>query len=188
MEGSGVLMAGIEGKIQWFIRVPIFKNRVILKQLGIAIGIPFGVLILIILIASGQSIYALYALSIIGALLFFTWLFIMVVYGGKYDVEFVLDSKGVLCRTQAKQAKKNRFVNGLTAVLGFLSGKPTIAGAVILAQSRQKAFIPWKRVTRVKYRPCQRTILIKSGWLESITLFCTEENYFIIQQAVINSL
>ena len=164
-------------KIQWQISVPIFRNTVILKQLGIAVGIPFGLVALVVGFASGKSVYALYGLGLIGALLFFTWLFIMAVYRGRYEAEFVLDDKGALCRTQAKQAKKNRIVNVLTVVLGLHSGKPAAAGAGMLAQSRQEVFLKWTRVTKVKYRPKSRTILLRGGWTESIALFCTAENY-----------
>ena len=164
-------------KIQWQISVPIFRNTVILKQLGIAIGIPFGLVALVIGLASGKSVYALYGLGLIAALLFFTWLFIMAVYRGKYEAEFVLDDKGVLCRTQAKQAKKNRVVNALTVVLGLLSGKPAAAGAGMLAQSRQEVFLRWNHITKVKYKPKSRTILLRGGWTENIALFCADENY-----------
>ena len=93
-------------KIQWQISVPIFRNTVILKQLGLAIGIPFGIVALVIGLTSGRSVYTLYGLGLIAALLLLSWLFIVVVYRGRYEAEFVLDDKGVLCRTQAKQAKK----------------------------------------------------------------------------------
>ena len=140
-------------KIQWQISVPIFRKTIILKQLGLAIGIPFGLVALVIGLSSGKNIYTLYGLGLIVALLFFTWLFIMAVYRGKYEVEFVLDQKGVLCRTQAKQAKKNRVINTLTVILGLLTGKPTTAGAGMLAQSRQEVSLRWIRVTRVNYKP-----------------------------------
>jgi hypothetical protein len=39
-------------KIEWSIDVPIFKNLVILKQLGIAIGIPFGLLLIFFFVIS----------------------------------------------------------------------------------------------------------------------------------------
>ena len=164
-------------KIQWQISVPIFRNRVILKQLGLAIGIPFGLVALVIGLTSGKSVYTLYGLGLIAALLFFTWLFIMAVYRGKYETEFVLDQKGVLCRTQAKQAKKDRIVNALTVMLGLLSGKPAVAGAGMMAQSRQEVFIRWSRLTKVKYKPKSRTILLWGGWTENIALLCADENY-----------
>ena len=171
-------------KIQWQISVPIFRNTVILKQLGIAIGIPFGLVALVIGLASGKSVYALYGLGLIAALLFFTWLFIMAVYRGKYEAEFVLDDKGVICRTQAKQAKKNRVVNALTVVLGLLSGKPAAAGAGMLAQSREEVFLRWNRVTKVKYKPKSHTILLRGGWTEQVALFCTEDNYSPVEREV----
>ncbi len=172
-------------KIQWQICVPIFRNTVILKQLGITIGIPFGLVALVIGISSGKSVYSLYALGLIGLLIFLTWLFIMAVYRGKYEAEFVLDDKGVLCRTQAKQAKKNRIVNTMIVALGLLSDKPTAAGAGMLAQSRQEVFLRWKRITKVKYKPKSNTILLRGGWTENIALFCAAENYSQIEHEVI---
>lgn len=171
-------------KMEWQISVPIFKNPVILKQLGIAIGIPFGIVALIIGFASGKSMYAIYGLGLIAALLFFTWLFIMLVYKGKYEVEFVIDDKGVICRSQVKQAKKNRIINAVTVLLGLLSGKPTAAGAGILAQSRQEVFLRWDRITKVKYKPKSRVILLRAGWTEQMALFCSEENYQQIEDKV----
>lgn len=164
-------------KIQWQISVPIFRNTVILKQLGLAIGIPFGLVALVIGLTSGKSVYTLYGLGLIAALLFFTWLFIIAVYRGKYEAEFVLDGKGVLCRTQAKQAKKNRIINALTVVLGLLSGKPAAAGAGMMAQSQQEVSMRWNRITKVKYKPKSHTILLRGGWTENIALFCADENY-----------
>jgi hypothetical protein len=164
-------------KIQWQISVPIFRNTVILKQLGLAVGIPFGLNALVIGLTSGKSIYTLYGLGLIAALLFLTWLFIVAVYRGRYEAEFVLDDKGVLCRTQAKQAKKNRIINALTVVLGLLSSKPAAAGAGMMAQSRQEVFLKWNRVTKVKYKPNSRTVLLRGGWTENIALFCVDENY-----------
>ena len=168
-------------RIEWSISVPIFRNTAILKQLGLAIGIPFGLVALVIGLSSGKSVYALYGLGLIAALLFLTWLFIMAVYRGKYEAEFVLDGKGVLCRTQAKQAKKNRIINALTVVLGLLSGKPAAAGAGMLAQSRQETFLRWNHITRVKYKSKSCTILLRGGWTENIALFCANENYGLVE-------
>lgn len=147
-------------------------------------GIPFGLLTVILVIVSGKSIYTLYALGLIGALLFLAWLLLIALYRGRYEVEFVLDDKGILSRTQAEQTKKNKMVNAMTVSLGIFSRQPTIVGTGILAQSRQNQFLKWSRIRKVKYNPQQRTILIRSGWTENIALFCTEENYLFIEQVV----
>lgn len=177
-------MSDIQKAIQWQISVSIIKNSVIVKQLGIAIGLPFGLVILIIGVNSGNSLDTLYALGLIGAMLLFTWLLIMAVYRGKYDTEFLLDDKGAVCRTQAKQARKNRIINTLTAVFGLISGKPAVAGAGILAQSRQEVFLRWSHITKVKYKARSLTILLRGGWTEQIALFCTKENYTHVKQFV----
>jgi hypothetical protein len=180
-------MEKIPGKIQWRISIPIFKNTVIWKQLGLAIGIPFGLVTLVIALSSGKSIYVLYGLGLIAVLLFFTWLFIMAAYQRTYEAEFVLDDKGALCRTPAKRAKKSLVVNALTAALEFLwrlSGRPAVTGAGLLAQPRQSGFLRWNHVKKVKYKPKSRTILLRGGRRENVALFCTSENYSAIEQAV----
>ena len=173
-------------KIEWKISVPLFKNTLILQQLGIAIGIPFGIVVLVVGLASGKSVYLLYGLGLIGALLFLTWLFMMAVYRGNYDADFVLDSEGALCRTQAKQAKKNWAINILTVFLGLFSGKPALAGAGMLAQSRQEEFLRWKRIRQVKLDPKSHTILLRGSPTESMALFCTEDNYTQVEKLVID--
>ncbi|MDD4796159.1 MAG: hypothetical protein PHO66_00120 [Eubacteriales bacterium] len=178
-------MNDTQATIQWRVSVPVLRNTVILKQLGLAIGIPFGLVALVMALTSGESVYTLYGLGMIGALLILTWLFIMAFYRGKYEAEFVLDDKGVLCRTQAKQAKKNRIVNALTVVLGLLSGKATVAGIGMLAQSRQGAVLKWSHVRKVKYKPRQQTILLKGGFSERVALFCTSEIYAQVEQKVL---
>ncbi|MDX9889069.1 MAG: hypothetical protein RBS51_07420 [Anaerovoracaceae bacterium] len=163
--------------IEWKIRVSIFRNTLILKQLGIALGIPFGVLIIILLFLEGDPRYKMYGIGLILALFASTWVFVMIFYKGKYEVQFTLDNEGILCETQADQAKKNRIINFLALVLGLISKKPGVAGAGILGQSRQKVYLRWNKVKLVKYKPRQHTILLRGGPLESLGLFCTPENY-----------
>lgn len=167
--------------MEWKISVPIFKNTMILKQLGIAVGIPFGLVVIIIGASSGRSVDTLYGIGLIGLLLFFSWILVMAVYGGKYEVEFILNDEGVLCRTQAKQAEKNRIVNALTIALGLLTGKPAAAGAGLLARERQSVYLRWNRITKVSYQPEHRTILLRGDFTENIGLFCTKENYAIAE-------
>lgn len=181
-------MIDLQEAVRWEVSVPISKNTVILRQMGIAVGIPFGLVALVIALVSGVSCDTLYALGLVAALLILTWLFIMAVYRGKYEVEFVLDRKGVLCRTQAKQARKNRVINTLAVILGLLTGKPAAAGAGMLAESRQETFLRWNRITRVKYKSKSHTILLRGGWTENIALFCTDESYEQVESFVRRNL
>lgn len=164
-------------ELSWQISVPLLRSAVIVRQLGIALGLPLGMVALVLLLTSGRSVYTLYALGMIAALLLFSWLLLLAVYRGRYEAEFVLSPAGALCRTQAAQAKKNRILNALTVALGLLSGRPSVSGAGLLAQSRQSVTLRWNRVRRVACHPRQYTILLRGGPAEQLALFCTPENY-----------
>ncbi len=177
-------------KIEWSIDVPIFKNSVILKQLGIAIGIPFGLLLIFFFIISKPEdrIYTLYALGIILLLFILTYIFIMFTYKGKYSVSYVLHEQGILSFSQPDMAKKNKIVNGLTLGLGLLAGKPSVAGAGMLANSKQSVNLKWNNIQKVKYNPKQFTILLRGSPVENIGVFCTPENYPKVEAFIKNKL
>lgn len=164
-------------KMKWEVDVPIFRNPLILKQLGLAIGVPFGILILILFLITTEIRYVFYSLFLIGFLFILTYIIIMVLYGGRYAVGFVIDTKGIRCYTQKKQAKKNKIINSLAILLGIFSSKPGIAGAGMLAQTRQDIRIKWKHIKKVNYRPRKHMILVKGNFAEHIAVFCTQENY-----------
>lgn len=170
-------------KIEWTISVPIFRNPIILKQLGIAIGIPFGVLILFLIISK-----AIYALVLIAVFFLLTYLFILVVWGGKYDVGFELDKTGIRNYTLKNQAKKNRIINTVAVVFGLSSGKPALAGAGMLAQSRQDVLIKWISIKKVKFYPQRQTVMIRAGFAENIAVFCTPANYSEVASFIQNRL
>ena len=72
---------GEDDRLQWETSVPIFRNTIILKQMAIAIGIPFGLVIGILLIASrgeGAREYSFYGLALIAAAFGLAYLVIMI--------------------------------------------------------------------------------------------------------------
>jgi len=173
--------------IQWEKNVPIFKNRFILKGLGIALGIPFGILIIILIILSGGDILGTdvkYPLFLIGLLFFLTTIFIFIIYGGNYAAGFIIDEKGITNYTQKQQAKKNKIINSLLVVLGLFSGRYGAAGSGILAQSRQTITIKWRSIRKIRYYPKQHTLLIQGGFTEKIAVFCTPENYYKVEKII----
>ena len=176
-------------KFYWEIDVPIFKNNVILKDLGIALGIPFGLLILILFIASGGDVSAdgiKYPLTLIGLLFIAGFLFIMVVYGGRYSAGYLIDKNGILNYTQKKQAKKNLIVNSLLIIIGLFSKRPSAAGAGLLAQTRQSVFIAWKSISKVKVYPKSRSIVVRGGFAEKIALFCNDDNFQMVSDIILS--
>jgi hypothetical protein len=108
---------------EWSVRVPIFRNNLILKQLGVAIGIPFGLLI-VFFAAAGiktQSLDWLYATGMVLGFLFAGFLFVLLIFRGTYDVRFVADKKRCSLRKYGKAGKKSKIaeLNNRHSRVGF---------------------------------------------------------------------
>ncbi len=177
------------GKLCWEISVPIFKTGVILKDLALALGIPFGLLIILLLLISGGDISSRgvgYPLISIGLLFIFGFLFIMVLYRGRYDAGYEIDSKGILNYTQQGQRRKNKAINLILIVLGFFTGRPSVAGTGVLAQSRQSVSIRWKDLRKVKIYPKSRTIVAWGGFACKIAIFCNDDNFADVRDAIMS--
>jgi hypothetical protein len=174
-------------KLQWEIYVSILQNRYIMRGLGLAIGIPFGIVIAVIIILAGGDIAgtdAKYALGLITALFILTFFLMMIVYGDKYAPGFIVDETGIVNYTQEKQAKRSKVINGLAVALGLISGNFTAAGAGMIAQSRQVVRLKWKNIRKVSYDPKRHTILVRGGYMEKIAIFCTPENYTEVSERI----
>ncbi len=166
-------------ELRWELQVPIFKNNLILKQIGIAIGIPFGALILFLFI-----IKAWYGLILISMTFLLTFLMILLLFHGTYDVGYVINRQGVSCHTQEMQKKLVRRLAFITCILGLLRANPTAAGAGLLSTSGTEIHIAWSCIRKVKYMEQKKTIRLYGGYGESITLFCTKKNYIDVKRHI----
>lgn len=159
-------------ELNWSIRIPLLKNRVIRDQLSLALGIPFGILCIVLLAVQAYS-----GLAMVGGTLVLGFLLVMLIFRGTYDVQYVLDEKGITCETQSKQKKRVQRIATATAAMGVLAGNPTTVAAGMMAGERTKERLLWKQIRKVKYLDRQRTIMLRAGFGESIAVFCTEGNY-----------
>jgi hypothetical protein len=170
-------------EFSWEIKVPILKNRLIMKQMGIAIGIPFGTLIIFLLTAK-----AYYGVLLVFLALLLTVGLVALIFRGTYDVRFVVNQKGILCENQPQQALRVKKLSVLTLLLGLFSKNPTVAGAGILSGTRTKVLIPWKRIRKVNFLDKQSCIQVYGGFAENIAIFCTKESYIKIKQLITQNL
>lgn len=170
----------LEMNFEWDIRVPIFKNKLILKQLWLAIGIPFGILFVVLLLSK-----AYYGVLLIVMLLLFTVLLVLIVFRGTYDIHFLINSKGILCENQRKQRNRMKKLSMITFFVGFIAGNPTAAGTGLLASQRITMLIQWKRIRKVRCVDKQKAIMIHGDFGENIMLFCNSENYAEIKEVIL---
>ncbi len=166
--------------LRWEIRVPLFRNRFLLRDLALAVGIPFGLLVLFIVAVSGGDVLgtdAKYPLLMLVLLFFLAWLLLTLFYRGRYLHGFILDDAGATFYTPREQRRRNGALYVLLLILGILSGKPTLAGAGCAAKSGETLRIRWSGVRGLRIYPKQRAILIRGGFAQKIVLFCTEKNF-----------
>ena len=166
-------------EITWENKVPILKNRLILKQLSFAIGIPFGILVIIMFFLK-----AYYGILLIAVTMILTVVLVLLVFKGSYDVHYTINKKGSLCKNQPQQARNVKRLSAITVIFGIFARNPTVAGAGMLSISRTEVFIPWKRISKVKYLEKKKCILIYGGFAENIALFYNKENFNNIRMII----
>ena len=152
----------------------------------IAIGIPFGAVILFLLFNAirSDSKDSYYGIGLIVLLFLSGFLLLMVAFGGQYAVTFDMDEKGITCKSQDRYKKKSKMIGFLTVILSIFSKNPTAAGAGLLSQTRHTARIKWADINKVKYYPKYRTILVKENALNTLGIFCTKENYPVVESYI----
>ena len=176
-----------EGAISWDIDVSILSNKHIFKQvfIGVILAMLFTVtIILLIQIFSGDFTWD-FLVTLLQIFLFLVVLFMVMIVlgviifmGNRYDYNFSLDpDKGIWEKPQERQGKKNNLINTLAIFLGILSKNPSVSGAGLIAQSRQKQFVGWKDVNKIEKNPRDKVIKLKRNSRTLMILFCHPENY-----------
>lgn len=151
-----------------------FAQKIILIQLGIAIGIPFGILIVFLFMLNAWE-----ALFLIGALLVLTSIVVIVLYG-KMQLNYTIDESGIRCEPDAKQLRKNTRMNQLTFFAGLLSKNITASSSGLLAQSNQIQFFTWNEIKKIQYLPTQFICTNKFG--QKLIVVAPKNQYETIKQ------
>lgn len=163
--------------LRWQASVPIMGTPIIVRQLALAIGLPFGIVILVLLVTSGGDRYAWYGVGLVVLLLAATWLAVRILYGGRYDAEFLLDADGARASLDTTSRRRSRGVSRLAVAAGMAAGQPTVAGAGLLAAGNQSQYLTWDEVRRVDQDRTHRTIVLRGPAVAHVALFCTTENF-----------
>jgi len=193
---KGTNMKNMIDTISWDQDVTIY-NKVVLKQLGLAFGIPFGLIFIFLVIqyisdmSKGRIVSFdgwQYALLLIGLWIALTALFLFVVYRNRFRMHYEINDDGIFMGFAATSAKKNKLVNIATMIAGGMAGKPSVAGAGLLAQSRQSVFLRWSQCKKYKLHPKKNRITIYNKFIEFMILECTPENYPLVREVISKKL
>ncbi len=193
---KGTKMKKMIDTISWDQDVTIY-NKVVLKQLGLAFGIPFGLIFLFLAIqyisdmSKGRIVSFdgwQYALLLIGLWIALTALFLFVVYRNRFRMHYEINDDGVFMGFAATSGRKNRLVNIATIIAGGLAGKPSVAGAGLLAQSRQSVFLRWSQCKKFKIYPKKNRVTIYNKFIEFMIIECTPENFSKVTETISKKL
>ena len=159
----------MDGKYRWVYELNMLTNPTIfwtvLKILG---GIWLVLYVFMLSLGDFSSfwdafrIFA-YIMAGIVALSLMGYLVVVAMYRGKYVVLFEMDEKEVSHIQMPRQYQKAQVLGAITALAGMASGKPSTAGAGILAATRNSSTSVFANVRKVKAR--RRLHLIKVNQL-----------------------
>jgi hypothetical protein len=105
--------------------------------------------------------------------LLFMGIYPMMVNAG-YPAAFALTREGIFWTVRSRRGTA---VNRLSLLLGVLDLNPSLAGAALLAKSKETGSISWGRIRRVKIYPRLRTITIMNSWRVVIRLYNDAERF-----------
>lgn len=165
-------------EITWEASIHLYRDNTILKQLLIAIGLPFGLVILFLfwVAIKSKSVMGYYGLVMIAILFIVTFFFIALVYQNKIHVRYELNQKNITMMMSQQQAKKNNMINLATMIVGLLKLSPTPVGAGLLVSSHQQQTMKLIDIDSIKIDDHNHKIIIKDSFYEFIVQ-CTTQNY-----------
>jgi hypothetical protein len=171
---------------EWTARLKMWRSSLVMGQLALVLGIPIlllGLLLIVLdwppdieLISSVLQVMGIVA----GIFLVLVTLALGLVYRGGYDYHYSINADGIRATTTGRTAKTNRIVNTLL----MLSGRPSAAGAGILAAARQDEYLAWSDVSAFSVDARQHTITLKSGPLPAMLVVCEAGQFSAVLEFV----
>ena len=170
---------------KWEAALHLFKDKTIAKQLSIAIGLPFGILIAFLLYVyiKNPSSSILYALSMIALLFVATFLLLTFAYQNKMAVTYELNSKHMIMKMAEKQRKVNRWINISLAILSIFNKNVTTMGIFMLTSHNQKQTMRLDHIKKAKGFPEKYKIVVYDSY-RSFILQCHPNNYSDIKNFI----
>lgn len=120
-------------------------------------------------------------LAIVLAIYLLGLLIMLLVFRGHNRMRFTLDETGILCQVIDRTVRRS---NRLAILLGILLREPRLAGAGLLARSREETHLAWLGRYSVETDPQRRLLRFKNGWRVLLTVYCTPENYLTVVETI----
>jgi len=175
--------------LSWEVDLAPAQTAAVIRQLAIALvtGIAFVWLVGLVAMASEGTLQegglwawsrTLAAVLLVVALL--AGLVLTTLYR-RYRYRYDMDSEGITATTVGSTHRLNAIVNGALV----LFGRPSAAGAGLLADSRQTERVRWAQAGGARLVPAQRQIELRQGRRTVMVIQCTDENWEQVSGAIL---
>lgn len=151
-----------------------FHQKIILFQLAVAIGMPFGMLLLFLLIIKAKE-----ALIFVSLFLSISVCVVIILFR-EIEVRFKIDHTGITSEPSQKQLKINTRLNRLSFLAGLFSRKLTVSSAAYLSQSNQIQHFRWNHIKHIENKG--NTFIITNRQNQKIILVTNTNNYSSINE------
>jgi hypothetical protein len=183
-------------EMQWMYEFSFWRNPAILitsaKVMLIALFVP-AIFMFFITLSDGfmdaisiSAMILAYGAIGFAILLIIAYVFVGILYGGKYFVLFKLDDKGVNHIQLDKQYKKAQALGFLTALIGLSSGNLTTAASGLMAATKQSLYTSFKKVKSIKVVKSRHTIYINET-LTRNQIYVTDDDFDFILEHILNN-
>lgn len=167
--------------LEWKVDASPFRNRVVLQQMGLVLGIPIVSVGLLIAAITEQDRWqvALQMMGLIGGILLGLFLLAMLVFTlVGYEQHFQLDEEGV----QAKVSGRTSVFLKLVRIGLLFSGRPSAMGAGLVMRTGDA--IRWHDVTKVEVNERQRQMTLYRKGGPPFLLACNADNFATVREIV----
>ena len=187
----------LQTNLEWNINVSILTNRFVMGEVFKVFGISISILGIFAFLISLPQIFSghvytnssnsrdsKYALILLSIWLLLSAIFILLYYGNRYSIKYIINDKEVWFKTMENQRKKNRLINTLLMFGGAASGNLSYVGTGLINNSRQDMGMKFKNVTKAVFYDNKSTITLRGGFGVKMIIFCHVENYYQVKAYV----
>ena len=154
------------------------------RIVAISILLTSGLLVFL-MVAVGNGDHAAPLIGMMAVIGFGLFLFMLLIaltfYRNRMRMAFSVDAIGASALVVDRRAKA---ASQVAIVVGTLAADPGLAGAGLIAASTSRQSVNWRGIESARFYPRWRAIALANSWRNVLILFCRDDNYQSVADAV----
>lgn len=186
-----------DNKYHWKYEMNLYKNPTILFLLFKIFGcIGLGIWLFSTLISVGNvdfwwngfvdnlKVFVIITI-IIFTLCILSYYLYSYIMGGKYNVLFEMDEKGIRHTQEEKQVKKAKILSILTVLVGLFGKNSTVVGIGLNSSNKTSMYTSFKKISKIKYNPKRNTIILNATGGQN-QIYASSDDLKFIYEYILN--